>query len=204
MPGFSARRSSNRRFPMQQLISGGLLFALCAAPEFALAFDGHEAVLVETALPDSPGAIRSKEVRLAMAQDPTVQDPTVQDPTVQAPTAPDSTTQNPDVPDPSSPDSRTEIPAAQSPSPNTTAPAIPSQPSTQKPPQEPLGTAAAELGAASGTAASKPAGVAVAPAKQHRSRSLLFKVGAIVGAGAALGTVFALSASTSSKPPGAR
>src|SRR3954454_1645832 len=49
-------------------------------------------------------------------------------------------------------------------------------------PERPLGTAAAEIGNASGTAASKPAGVAIAPAKQHQSRSLLIKLGAVLGA----------------------
>jgi hypothetical protein len=68
--------------------------------------------------------------------------------------------------------------------------------------QQPVGTAAAEI-ATSGVAASKPAGVAIAPAKQGRARSLLIKVGALVGAGVAVGAVMALSASTPSKPPGA-
>jgi hypothetical protein len=67
--------------------------------------------------------------------------------------------------------------------------------------QRPLGTAAAEIGNASGTAASKPAGVAIAPAKQHQSRSFLIKMGALVGVGVALGTVMALSSASPSKPP---
>jgi hypothetical protein len=69
--------------------------------------------------------------------------------------------------------------------------------------EHPLGTAAAQIGNASGTTASKPAGVAIAPAKTHRSRSLLIKVGAVVGAAVALGTVMALSNSSPSRPPGA-
>lgn len=69
--------------------------------------------------------------------------------------------------------------------------------------EHPLGTAAAEIGNASGSTASKPAGVAIAPAKTHRSRSLLIKVGAVVGAAVALGTVMALSNSSPSRPPGA-
>jgi hypothetical protein len=67
--------------------------------------------------------------------------------------------------------------------------------------ERPLGTAAAEIGNASGTAASKPAGVAIAPAKQHQSRSLLIKLGAVLGAGVAIGTVMALSNSSPSRPP---
>jgi hypothetical protein len=69
--------------------------------------------------------------------------------------------------------------------------------------EKPLGTAAAEIGTAGGTTASKPAGVAIAPAKQHQSRSLLIKLGAVIGAGVALGTVMALSSGSPSRPPGA-
>ena len=47
------------------------------------------------------------------------------------------------------------------------------------------------------------AGVAVAPAKQRRVRTIVIRVGAIVGAGVAVGSVVALTAATSSKPPGA-
>jgi|SRR5579863_63389 len=68
--------------------------------------------------------------------------------------------------------------------------------------QKPVGTAAAETNSAGGVAASEPAGVAIAPAKQRRARSLLIKVGAVLGAGVALGTVMALSEASPSKPPG--
>jgi hypothetical protein len=70
-------------------------------------------------------------------------------------------------------------------------------------PQQPAGTAAAGIENTAGVAASKPAGVAIAPPKQRRVRLLIVKVGAIVGAGAALGTVAALSKGSPSKPPGA-
>ncbi len=70
--------------------------------------------------------------------------------------------------------------------------------------QAPAGAAAAQAGQTAGGAASKPAGTAIAPAKQRQVRSLLIKVGAIAGAGIALGTVYALSRGTSSKPPGAK
>lgn len=82
------------------------------------------------------------------------------------------------------------------------APPAPGQAAPQKP-QRPVGTAAAEAPKVSGITAAQPAGVAIAPAKQHRVRTLVLKVGAIVGAGAAVGTVVALTAATSSKPPGA-
>src|SRR5205085_12043873 len=68
----------------------------------------------------------------------------------------------------------------------------------------PLGAAAAEAAKTNGGAASKPAGAAIAPAKQRQVRSLLIKLGAIAGAGAALGTIYALTRGTSSLPPGAK
>ncbi len=70
--------------------------------------------------------------------------------------------------------------------------------------QEPQGTAAAEAAKTRGGAASKPAGAAIAPAKQRRTRSLLIKLGIIAGAGAALGTVYALAKGSPSRPPGAQ
>jgi hypothetical protein len=69
--------------------------------------------------------------------------------------------------------------------------------------QRPVGTAAAEAPKVSGITAAQPAGVAIAPAKQKRARSIVIKVGAIVGGAAALGAVVALTRSTPSKPPGA-
>lgn len=69
--------------------------------------------------------------------------------------------------------------------------------------QHPVGTAAAEAPKVNGITAAQPAGSALAPAKQRRVRTIALKVGAIVGAGAALGVVIALSKATPSKPPGA-
>jgi hypothetical protein len=70
-------------------------------------------------------------------------------------------------------------------------------------PQKPVGTAASESPNASGVAASQPAGIAIAPSKQHRVRTIVIRTGAIIGAGVAVGTVIGLTAATSSKPPGA-
>ena len=78
-----------------------------------------------------------------------------------------------------------------------------SQDQTQKP-QRPVGTAAAEAPKVSGVTAAQPAGVAIAPAKQRRVRTIVLRVGALVGAGVAVGTVVALTAGTPSKPPGAK
>jgi cytoskeletal protein RodZ len=83
---------------------------------------------------------------------------------------------------------------------NATVPNAP-EPKTQQ--TEPQGAATAEKVPAAGGAAAKPAGVAIAPAKQHRTRSLLIKFGAVAAAGVAAGTVYALSRGTSSTPPGA-
>jgi hypothetical protein len=92
---------------------------------------------------------------------------------------------------------------AQTATPQASAPAGSQPPNETQPTQKPVGTAAAEPLHASGIAASQPAGVAVAPQKQRRTRTLVIKVGAIIAAGAAVGAVVALSAGTSSRPPGA-
>jgi hypothetical protein len=90
---------------------------------------------------------------------------------------------------------------AQASSPQTTPP------QSQEPPaqtgQKPVGTAAAGSVPTTGVAASQPAGTAIAPGKQRRVRSLVIKMGAIIGAGVAVGTVAALTLGTPSKPPGA-
>ncbi len=71
----------------------------------------------------------------------------------------------------------------------------------QQQPREPLGAATAGTVATEGGGASKPAGTAIAPAKQHQVRSFLIKFGAVAAAGIAIGTVYALSKGTSSVPP---
>lgn len=86
---------------------------------------------------------------------------------------------------------------------NTNAPAN-NAPTAQQPPQqkqEPNGTAVAPQIETSGGAASKPAGVAIAPPKQRRVRSLLIKLGVLAGAGIAIGTVAGLSAASPSHVP---
>jgi hypothetical protein len=80
---------------------------------------------------------------------------------------------------------------------------VPEGPQPKRQTTEPVGAATAESVPTSGGAAAKPAGVAIAPAKQHQTRSLLVKVGAVIAAGAAVGVVYALTRSTSSTPPGA-
>jgi hypothetical protein len=66
--------------------------------------------------------------------------------------------------------------------------------------QKPVGTAAAPYEKSTGVAASRPAGAAIAPAKQRRARSILIRVSVVVGAAVAIGTVVALSRGSSSRP----
>jgi hypothetical protein len=91
------------------------------------------------------------------------------------------------------------------PAPQDSRAALPNAPSSQyaqdQPAQQPVGTAAAEGVPTVGGAASRPAGEAIAPAKQNQRRSLLIKVGLIAAAGVAAGTVYGLSKASPSKPP---
>ncbi|MFB3813608.1 MAG: hypothetical protein ACE14L_05805 [Terriglobales bacterium] len=88
--------------------------------------------------------------------------------------------------------------------PSSTQAQQPETTTEQPKPQQPLGAAVGQTGPTAGGPASKPAGTAIAPAKQRQVRSLLIKLGAIAAAGAALGTVLALSKASPSRPPGAR
>lgn len=84
---------------------------------------------------------------------------------------------------------------------NSTQPATPPpQPRPEQQMQQPLGAATAEGVPTVGGAASRPAGEAIAPAKQNQRRSLLLKMGLIAAVGIAGGTVYALSKGTPSKP----
>src|SRR5947209_5477244 len=98
------------------------------------------------------------------------------------------------------PQNATETPQTTTTTTTTTTEQVPEAPQPKKP-QEPVGAANAEKVPTTGGAASKPAGVAIAPAKQHQTRSLLLKIGAIAAAGVAAGTVYALTRGTPSTPP---
>jgi hypothetical protein len=136
---------------------------------------------------------------LALAQEPAPagqvqqESGTAAQPEQNAPSGDGAAATQPNTPSNNLPDSPGAV-AEQSSKPETTAP----QPSST---EQPLGTAASEAGTASGAAASRPAGIAIAPAKQRQSRSLLIKIGALVGVGVAVGTVMALSSSSPSRPP---
>lgn len=71
---------------------------------------------------------------------------------------------------------------------------------SQAPSHQPVGTAAAPYERTTGVAASRPAGAAIAPAKQRRVRTILISLGVIAGAGIAVGSVAALSHGSPSRP----
>ena len=66
--------------------------------------------------------------------------------------------------------------------------------------RSPVGTAAAPYEKTLGVAASRPAGAAIASAKQRRVRVILISVGVIAGAAIAGGTVAALSHASPGRP----
>lgn len=85
------------------------------------------------------------------------------------------------------------------PSPQPQNPQNQTQPAQQQN-TNPVGTAAAPVAKPTGIAASRPAGAAIAPSKQKRRKAILIRVGIIVGAGIAVGTVAALSRTSSGRP----
>jgi hypothetical protein len=131
-------------------------------------------------LPDAPSSSQGQQ----QPQQPTV-----------TPVPVDNTTNNPAA-DEAQPATQTgELPQSDA---SSTA----KQPKTTNN-QQPLGTAAAEGAKTYGGGASRPAGVAIAPAKQKQSRSFLIRMGAIMAGAAALGTVYALTKKTGPTPPNA-
>jgi hypothetical protein len=163
-----------------------------------------------TALPDAPSA--TKLAQSASPATDTSQDPNAPQQPEVVPVGPQQQpSPDQEQPDQAAPDQQPQ-PDVQKPE-SDAAPATPPQDDLQAKPippatspandQEPAGAAAAEKGRTQGGAASKPAGVAIAPAKQKRSWSFLIKLGAVAAGAAALGTVYALSRSTGSTPPGA-
>jgi len=118
------------------------------------------------------------------------------------PQTPTLTPQVPESPSPVQPQQQEQqLPSTPSPQPSATTNTQPAQPVTQR--ENPVGTAAAEKGVTRGGAASKPAGTAIAPAKQRQVRSLLIKLGVVAAAGVAVGTVVGLSKGSPTSPPGA-
>jgi hypothetical protein len=133
-----------------------------------------------------------------------------------AQSAQQSQNQQPGMVNPSQPPLQ-PLPSTSSEPPSQSLPAAPAaqQPGAQQPgsapqqnnaqqqtPQEPAGTAAAEGTPTAGGLASKPAGNAIAPAKQKQTRSLLIKVGAIAAGAVAAGTIYGLTKASPTRPPG--
>lgn len=92
----------------------------------------------------------------------------------------------------------------QAPQPNAPAAAGQNQTQNQQQqpsaPQQPLGTAAAPYVRPEGIPASRPAGAAIAPAKQKRVRIIAVRIALLVGAAIAIGTVVAASEGSPSRP----
>lgn len=142
--------------------------------------------LVLCGLPEYAQAMPQQTQDQQTQQNGTTVNP-AQGPLIPVPTQNQPNTQNPPS---TNPESSTQ------PLPATPAP----QPKPEQQTQQPLGAATAEGVPTVGGAASRPAGEAIAPAKQSQKRSLLLKVGLIAAAGIAAGTVYGLSKATPSKP----
>lgn len=89
--------------------------------------------------------------------------------------------------------------------PNTPAQQIPpAQPSNtpQQPnaPQQPVGTAAAPYEKPTGVSGSRPAGAAIAPAKQRRVRAIVISLAVILAGAGAIGAVAGMSKASHSQP----
>jgi hypothetical protein len=97
----------------------------------------------------------------------------------------------------------TESSAQSSPA-NSSQQTQPAQDKAQQPAQsgsgKPVGTAAAPVEKTTGITASRPAGAVIAPAKQRRARSILIRVGVVVGAAVAIGIVIGASKASNSRP----
>jgi len=77
---------------------------------------------------------------------------------------------------------------------------VPDAQKSTEAPSAPVGTAASPVIRSRGNPASRPAGAAIASAKQRRTRSYALRVGLIIGAAVAIGVVAAASLSSSSRP----
>jgi len=186
-----------------------LIFGLCLTPEM-YAQQGQP----QTS-PSAPSTQSGQQGQAPQAVPPATNEPpatTAPGQTQPAKPSPNGTNPNSTTIDPSQgplqpvttyPDATGAAQTESSATQQTTNPPDAPQPKSQQPTQ-PVGAATAERVPTAGGAAAKPAGAAIAPAKQHQTRGLLIKIGAIAAAGAALGTVYALTRSTGSLPPGAR
>lgn len=168
-----------------RLICGGLVMALLA-PSAAIAQDEKQ---------DASSAPQAQASQTSSPSTSPSADSGTPSATPESQPAPPSHDQLPDSPDGVQPQTSDQ---AQTPTPAQSVP----QPPPQGKAQQPVGAAAAQVESTTGDAAFKPAGAAIAPAKQGRKRMILLKVGALIGAGVAIGSVAALSSASPSRPPG--
>ncbi|MFP5227719.1 MAG: hypothetical protein ACLGXA_08800 [Acidobacteriota bacterium] len=90
--------------------------------------------------------------------------------------------------------------SAQQQQPAPAPPLTAQQPQQQGTQSQPMGTAAAPAEPAGGIAATRPAGAAIAPAKQKRTHTLLIRWSLLIGAAVAVGTVVGLSSASQNRP----
>jgi hypothetical protein len=175
---------------LTRLISAGLIMALLAPP----AAMARESVAGNEKQNQNTGPAVAQQSQPAQATSP-VPDSSTTPAAAEPQPAQDSRDQLPDSPDPAQSQANTQT------EPPATAESNP-EPAPQAKTNKPVGTAAAEVQNTTGDAAFKPAGAVIAPAKQRRTRMILLKVGVLVGAGVAIGSVAALSSASPSRPPG--
>lgn len=171
-----------------RVLSTILAASLSITPEMMMAQQSAPVSPAQQQNPATPGTA-APATQPTPGQQPQQNRGTTIDPS-QAPLQPVTT-----YPDASGVEQNGAAPNAVTPQRQTT---LQENPQPKKTPEEPLGAATAGRVSTVGGAASKPAGLAIAPAKQHQTRSLLIKIGAIAAAGAAIGTVYALSRGTPS------
>lgn len=174
---------------MTRLMIGAVAFALCGGPELT------QAQQQDATVPSTTQQQQDNTAPAPATSDQANPQPTSQDQNV-------GTTQQNATPDPSKGPLQ-PAPATNDNVPNAPAPQS-NQGQQQQSEQRPEGAAAAPGIKTAGGAASRPAGTAIAPAKQHQTRSLLIKIGAIAAGAAALGAVYGLSRSSPSTPPGSQ
>src|SRR5215469_13038214 len=146
-----------------KVLSAILAAALCLTPELSGAMTQQNAQPQQQAQSTDQAAPTQPQ---NPSQPSDQQSGTTVDPS-KAPLQPITT--YPDAPTPQQDQQQTTTPPVTT----TTQPAA----QEQQMPSEPVGAAAAEKAQTAGGAASKPAGSAIAPAKQHQTRGLLFKIG---------------------------
>jgi hypothetical protein len=131
---------------------------------------------------------------------PLAQAAPIQAPQNQAPPPPQSAQAQPPQATPTTEATAENMPEAPTPQLADPAPRATNLQADQQQNSNPVGTAAAPAAKPTGVAASRPAGAAIAPAKQRRVHTIAIRVAIIVGAGVAIGTVAALSRSNSGRP----